>query len=97
MASYETKRAEVIAKAWKDPTFKQKLLSNPSEALKECGVNVPSNTKIKVIEDHAGAYTFVLPAAPSNLSKMSDAELTKIAGGPYGLVEGNEGLGRDLG
>src|SRR5436190_2133327 len=75
------KRSEIIAKAWKDPTFKKKLLSNPAEALKECGINLPANTKVKVIEDQPGTYTFVLPASPSNVNTVSETELEKIAGG----------------
>ncbi len=75
------KQSEIIAKAWKDPTFKKKLLSNPSAALKECGVSIPANASVKIIEDQPGTYTFVLPAAPKNATSMSDAELAKVAGG----------------
>ncbi len=77
----EGKRSEVIAKAWKDPTFKKKLLSDPKSALKECGYHIPANVNVKVIEDTANHYTFVLPAAPSNASTLSAQELTAIAGG----------------
>ena len=32
--------AKVIARAWSDPAFKQKLLENPKEALHECGYDM---------------------------------------------------------
>ena len=76
-----SKHSEVVAKAWKDPTFKKKLLSQPKEALKECGCTIPQNATVKVIEDAANSYTLVLPATPPNAQKMSEAELSKIAAG----------------
>ncbi len=71
---------KIIARAWKDPAFKKKLLTNSREALKEMGVNVPSNVNVKVIEDSANTYTFVLPASPANAKNLSEAELENIAG-----------------
>ncbi len=72
-------REKVIARAWKDPAFKKKLLQSPREALSEMGIKIPENVKINVIEDKSGTYTFVLPAMPTDTT--SDAELQKIAGG----------------
>ncbi len=73
-------REKIIAKAWKDPTFKKKLQTNPGQALKEMGVNVPANVNVKVIEDTNSTYTFVLPASPANAKNLSDAELETVAG-----------------
>ena len=75
------KKNEVIAKAWKDPTFKKKLLSDPKAALKECGIQVPANVNVKVIEDQSDSYTFVLPQAPTNATTLSPKELATMAGG----------------
>ncbi len=73
-------REKIIAKAWKDPTFKKKLLTNSRQALKEMGVNVPANVNVKVIEDTDSSYTFVLPASPANAKNLSEAELETAAG-----------------
>ncbi len=73
-------REKIIAKAWKDPTFKKKLLTNSREALKEMGVNLPPNVNVKVVEDTNNSYTFVLPASPANAKNLSDAELETVAG-----------------
>lgn len=94
-----SKKHEVITKAWKDPTFKKKLLSDPKSALKEFGIEIPANTNVKVIEDSANTYTFVIPAAPKNVSQLSESELIKVAGGEViGLAEGELGkiAGGDL-
>jgi hypothetical protein len=76
-------RAKVIARAWKDLKFKKKLLADPKGALKEMGYDVPGEIHVKVIEDQASSYTFVLPAAPGTASQMSGEELVKIAGGAW--------------
>jgi hypothetical protein len=73
------KQEEIIAKAWKDPNFKKKLLENPKEALKECGIKVPENVKIKVIENSEQNYTFVIPQSPANAAQLSEQELEKIS------------------
>ncbi len=77
----QNKKNEIIAKAWKDPTFKKKLLSNPKETLESCGIKIPANINVKVIEDSANTYTFVLPAAPKNAHTLTEADLAKVAGG----------------
>jgi hypothetical protein len=75
----EDLRAKVIAKAWKDPAFRKKLLAKPNETLKEMGAPIPDDLKIRVQEDDAQHYTFVLPPAPTNLIDFDEAELKKIA------------------
>lgn len=87
-------RSKIIAKAWKDPVFKKKLLSNPTSALKEMGVDLPPNATVKVVEDSSQTFTFVLPASPANITMLSDENLENVAGGcpkgcPSGYVSGN--------
>ena len=80
MADLEEKRSAVIAKAWKDPAFKKKLLKDPKSALKECGYSIPENMSVRVIEDTANTYTFVMPPSPTNARELSPAELETFAG-----------------
>lgn len=75
--------AAIVARAWKDPAFKTKLLKHPKEAFKEVGIDLPPNVKIHVIEDKPDNITFVLPPAAASVGEMSDQELEKVAGGLY--------------
>jgi hypothetical protein len=68
------------AKAWKDPKFKKKLLSDPNAVLKEMGVDL-KNLKVRIVEDDANTVTFVLHPAPQNAASMNEEELRKVAGG----------------
>jgi hypothetical protein len=74
-------RNEVIAKAWKDPTFKKRLLGNPKAVLTECGMTFPENMNVKVIEDTSDTYTFVIPKTPAKMQELEDQVLETIAGG----------------
>ena len=73
--------AKIIAQAWKDPRFKEKLLKNPRAAFKEMGLDIPENIQLKVVEDRPNTCTFVLPPADPHAKDMSDAELERVAGG----------------
>ena len=71
--------AKIIAHAWKDPRYKEKLLKNPRAAFKEMGLDVPENIQIKIVEDKPNSFTFVLPPAVVGARELSDQELEKLA------------------
>ncbi len=73
-------REKIIVRAWKDPQFKNLLLKNPRAAFKEMGVEISENIQVNVIEESASSYTFVIPASPANVSKLSEKELAAIVG-----------------
>jgi len=73
--------AKIIAHAWKDASFKKKLLSHPEEALREFHVDLPKNCHVKVYEEKENEWTLVLPTAPTDLKKLSESELLQFAGG----------------
>lgn len=79
MKQYKEFEAKAIVKAWKDPAFKKKLMHNPREAFKEIGCDLPQNLQVQVIEGKENTWTVVLPPAPSNIHRLSDAELQKTA------------------
>jgi hypothetical protein len=74
-------RAQILARAWKDPEFKKKLLANPRSVFKELGYELPPNENIVVHEDSKNTHHFILPSQPAQAREMSDADLRKIAGG----------------
>lgn len=72
--------SKVVAKAWSDPKYKAKLLSDPSAALAEVGVTVAPGHTIKVVEDTATVQHFILPQPPKS-GELSEEELASAAGG----------------
>jgi len=43
--------AKIVAKAWRDPTFKAALIANPAAALKAEGMDVPAGMAVTVLEN----------------------------------------------
>ncbi len=72
---------KVIAKAWKDPEFRKKLISNPRDTLNSLGYGIPNDIEVKVIEDDVHQFTFVLPSTPSDIQSLDESQLKKIAAG----------------
>ena len=48
-SQFITGYSKALTKAWSDPAYKKKLQSDPSGALKEVGISVPSGVKVNVI------------------------------------------------
>ncbi len=69
---------QVVAQAWSDDSYKQRLLSDPATAMGERGLTPPAGKQIRVIEDTADTVHVVLPVRPSELT---DEQLDQAAGG----------------
>lgn len=71
---------KVIAQAWSDEDYKDRLLSDPRSVLAEAGIELEEGVEIKVVEEAPGVRHLVLPAPPAD-GQLSDEELSQIAGG----------------
>src|SRR5262245_36273320 len=76
---------QVVARAWSDEAYKQRLLSDPQAVLAEAGLSVPANVQVQVHEATPTLLHLVLPPAPTGLS---EEQLDALAGG---LVHGDSG------
>ena len=73
--------SNLIAKAWKDDSFKQQLMNNPKSAIAEAGISLPESIEVKVIEETANTFYLVIPRQPSQEKELSEADLQSVAGG----------------
>lgn len=71
--------SQIVAKAWADDKFKQRLLADPAAVLKENGLTVPAGLTVKVAEDTDKVRNLILPVNPA--AELSEAELDLVAGG----------------
>ena len=74
---------KIVAKAWSEPEFKKRLLSDPNAVLKENGMDVPEGVKVQVLEDTNQLVHLALPAPPDELDLD---QLDKAAGGGYSVL-----------
>lgn len=62
---------EVIAKALREPEFRDHLLTHPQAVLRELSIEIPATQKVSVLESRAGEFLFVLPM-------LTDAEAKQM-------------------
>ena len=78
---------KIIARAWRDPAFKAKLLADPHATLREAGFQLREGMTVKVVENTDSHVHLVLPPKPSG--ELSDAELDNVAGGTAAIDVSN--------
>ena len=79
LASRKELEAQLIARAWQDDGFKQRLLTDPKAAVSEAvGIDVPSGIEIRVVEETPNTLYLVIP---QNQTELSDEQLDAASGG----------------
>lgn len=72
------KLQQLIARAWADDTFKQKLLADPATTLSAEGLPAPAGVTVKAVENTDKVFYLVIPAKPDDLT---DSDLENVAAG----------------
>jgi hypothetical protein len=85
---------QVVARAWSDDAFKQRLLSDPQAVLAEAGLPVPPNVTLQVHEATPTDLHLVLPPPPPRREgdKLSEADLDRVAGGWNNVISDMLGI-----
>ncbi len=78
---FAKKWAQVVAKAWTDPKFKEQLLKDPTKTLATMGIEIPAGQKVEIHTGSERIVHLVLPPKPEG--SISEQDLIKIAGGKY--------------
>ncbi|MGF7047047.1 hypothetical protein J2T13_001549 [Paenibacillus sp. DS2015] len=62
-------QTQIINRAWEDPSFKARLLTDPKAAIKEVlGVIIPEHIKLKAVEESSDELYLVIPSSPSEMT-----------------------------
>ncbi len=76
----------IITRAWREPTFKAKLIEHTNDVLKEYDVELPEGITYKIVEDGvAGVHYLVLPPAPAGEELKIDTFGRKAQSGDPGF------------
>jgi hypothetical protein len=71
--------AKIVARAWADEGFRQRLKSDPRGTVaEETGISVPASVQIEVVEETPEKAYLVIPM---NRVAVSDEELEMASGG----------------
>ena len=79
LQAYAKQYGQVVAKAWADDAFKQRLLANPAAVLQAEGIAVPAGVEIRAVENTDKVLYLMLPPKPG--VELSDEQLDQVAGG----------------
>ena len=77
---FELAWGKVVAKAWSDDLFKNRLLTEPETVLHENGIELVPGVSVKIVEDTADTRHLVLPPCPA-VEELTEDELTGVTGG----------------
>jgi len=58
------KMAKIIARAWSDESFKERLIANPRSVLAEYEIFLPAGVEVKVLEQTVDVMYIVVPWKP---------------------------------
>ncbi len=68
----------IVARAWADEEFRDRLISNPQAVLRENGLEIAPDVEVRVVEDSESVRHFILPANPAG--DLCEEELSPTAG-----------------
>jgi hypothetical protein len=78
MANNSTAMAKLIAKAWTDPAYKERLMKDPGKVAKAEGIKVPKGAKVILHENTKKEVHLVLPRRPD--TALDEDSLNQRAG-----------------
>jgi hypothetical protein len=74
--------SRIIARAWKDHEFRERLLSDPKAILEgESGQRIGPEVKVLALEETADVLYLVLPMKPRAILGLSESQLESLAAG----------------
>ena len=80
----EMQWAKVIAMAWLDDDFKERLIADPLSVLREHGIEFPKGLKVNVLEGKRGEINITLPPKPQHaLGSLDELQKTLSAPPPF--------------
>jgi hypothetical protein len=82
--------AKIVARAWADESFRERLKTDPRAAVAEVtGVTLPQSVAIEVLEETPEKAYLVIP---SNRTAISDDDLDLAGGAAYNQPSPGQGL-----
>jgi hypothetical protein len=63
----------ICTRAWSDEEFKSRLKQDPRKVLEDEGWDVPSDIRLKVVENKPDVMHLILPARPEDIGRVERA------------------------
>ena len=73
--------SQIVKRTWTDEVFKQRLIKNPKQVIKEeYHIDIPSNVGIKIVEAQADDLILRLPSKQAS-EELNAEQLKKVSAG----------------
>ncbi len=59
---------KLVAKAWADADFKEKLLTDTRTVFRNHGIQIPDDIEVSIVENSERKRHFILPCGPLNFT-----------------------------
>ena len=73
------KYGQIVAKAWNDEAFKQRLLAEPNVVLKEEGLDLPPGVEFRIVENSPNVVYLPLPPTPAAILQVPEAGVKTLS------------------
>lgn len=60
-----TKYRNLIQKCWIDPDFKNQLMNDPAQTMRNEGIEIPEHVSVTAVENTKDQFTLVIPPKPN--------------------------------
>ena len=78
----------IVKQVEENADFKDALLADPRKVMsEELGMEIPSSTKVEVLQETKDTFYIVLPKGSSEGEELDDSDLEKVAGGALTKVK----------
>ncbi len=64
---------EIVARAWTDDAFRERVKARPGEVLREYNVEDPPGVSFRVVENGPAEMFLVLPVPPQEVDRVAGA------------------------
>ena len=71
----------LIERAMVEPEFRRRLLGEPEKLLRDIGLPVGPDVKIRVFEEEPKSFYIVLPRVLRQVEELEDEDLSQVSGG----------------
>lgn len=71
----------LIERAMVEPEFRKQLLTEPENLLREIGLPVGPEVKIRVLEEEDKSFYIVLPRVLRQIEELEERDLDNVSGG----------------
>jgi hypothetical protein len=64
-------REDIIRKAWDDEAFRQRLMADPKQAIRDAfGIDIPEGHELQVVEETPTRHVLTIPPRPEDVSAV---------------------------